>query len=172
MEHLYFIAILPDNIIRDEVMEFKFVARDRFNSSKALNSPPHITIVPPFKCSYKEQKEILKSLKQILKSTKKIYITLNGFNRFDKRVIYIDVEKNKNLYDLKNKVMVSIVKIVPQIANDLERFKPHMTIAFRDLKKEVFPDAWNYFSKIDYYRIFKADNLTLLRHDGTKWQIV
>ena len=172
MEHLYFIAILPDNLIRKELTDLKYVAKDKFNSSKALNSPPHITLVPPFKCEYAKEKQILETLKKISKTTKEFYITLKGFNKFDKKVIFVDVEKNEELYKLKEKVIRSIESIMPELKNNSNKFHPHITIAFRDLKKEIFPEAWKYFSKIEYYRIFKADNITLLRHDGKKWQIV
>jgi len=172
MEHLYFIAILPDVTISSELTRFKYIAGEKFNSSKALNSPPHITLVPPFKCEYAKEKEILEILRKISKTTKEFYITLNGFNKFDKKVIFVDVEKNEELYELKGKVMKSIESIIPELKNNSNKFHPHITIAFRDLKKEIFSEAWKYFSKMEYYRIFKADNITLLRHNGKKWQIV
>ncbi len=172
MNNLYFIAVLPDMVIRNEVMDFKIIAKEKFKSSKALNSPAHITIVPPFKSTYEKEKEIIHSLNNLLNNTKEFYITLNGFNRFDKNVIFVDVEKNEDLFHVKEKVVDLIKVIVPEIENMTTKFRPHITVAFRDLKKEMFDEAWDYFSKIDYFRIFKFDNITLLRHNGEKWKIV
>ncbi len=158
--------------ISRELTDFKYIAKEKFNSAKALNSPPHITLVPPFKCDYETEKKILYSLEEIAKSTKEFYITLNGFNRFGEKVIFVDVERNEELFQLRDKVMSYMESILPDLKNNSSKFRPHLTIAFRDLKKEIFPEAWKYFSKIEYYRIFKAPDIKLLRHNGKKWKIV
>jgi hypothetical protein len=46
-----------------------------------------------------------------------------------------------------------------------------MTVAFKDLKRSVFPEAWTYFSSHPYRRSFVADALTLLIHTGQQWTI-
>jgi len=47
-----------------------------------------------------------------------------------------------------------------------------MTVAFKDLRKSVFPLAWKYFSNLKYMRVFEVKQLYLLQHDGRQWQIV
>jgi len=51
------------------------------------------------------------------------------------------------------------------------RFAPHMTVAFRDFKPATFRRAWPEFKERAFFGEFLAKNLTLLKHDGQKWQV-
>ena len=59
---LFFIGIIPHTEILDEVQEFKHYCKTRFDSSKALNSPAHITLIPPFKFEFKDVNNLVKHL--------------------------------------------------------------------------------------------------------------
>ena len=48
-DHLFFIAVLPDEAIQAEVARFKHYAARHFKSSRALRSPAHITLFSPFR---------------------------------------------------------------------------------------------------------------------------
>jgi 2'-5' RNA ligase len=50
-----------------------------------------------------------------------------------------------------------------------EPYHPHMTLAFRDLRKSDFSKAWSDFSTKDLRVDFKVDGVTLLRHSGKEW---
>lgn len=50
-------------------------------------------------------------------------------------------------------------------------FAPHMTVAFKDLSKQNFKAAWSEFEKRELQFEFTADHLTLLLHDGKRWNI-
>lgn len=47
MSSLYFLAVIPPEPVFSEVMAFKKEMSERFSSSRALKSPPHITLLPP-----------------------------------------------------------------------------------------------------------------------------
>ena len=49
-------------------------------------------------------------------------------------------------------------------------FHPHMTVAFRDLKKPEFQVAWEKFKKEEYYAEFRCNEFTLLKHNGNHWE--
>lgn len=46
-----------------------------------------------------------------------------------------------------------------------------MTVAFRDLTKTAFNRAWPEFRNQSLALDFTAQTITLLRHDGQRWQI-
>jgi hypothetical protein len=46
-----------------------------------------------------------------------------------------------------------------------------MTVAFRDLTKENFQTAWLEFAGRSLHFEFTASALTLLLHDGSRWNI-
>jgi 2'-5' RNA ligase len=50
-------------------------------------------------------------------------------------------------------------------------FYPHTTIAYKDLKENVFPKTWKHFRRAQYKNTFNASALNVLKHDGKEWQI-
>jgi 2'-5' RNA ligase len=48
-------------------------------------------------------------------------------------------------------------------------FHPHITLAFRDLKKDKFEIAWQEFKGKKYTEKFDVNGITLLKHDGKVW---
>ena len=48
-------------------------------------------------------------------------------------------------------------------------FQPHVTIAFRDLRKARFYEAWETFKNQKYERRFSVSGITLLKHQSDRW---
>lgn len=169
-ESLYFIALLPDSTIYQEVMTFKEEVASSFGSKAALRSPPHITLHMPFK--WKEGKEDV--LRQMLRNFSFNYpydVALNGFGAFPPKVIFVDVVQNETL-NLFQKQLAQHIRTQLNIFNSDYKdrpFHPHMTIAFRDLKKARFKEAWNHFDDIGYKATFQVKGFHLLKHDGKRW---
>ena len=51
-------------------------------------------------------------------------------------------------------------------------FHPHLTLAFRDLRKSQYPLAWQEFSNKEYKAEFMADKIALLKHNGKSWDVL
>ena len=168
-EKVYFIAILPDQTLQDEVTEFKQYAAEHFNTKRALTSPPHITIQPPFRWNQHNLHPIRVTLEKVCKSHKPFEVSLKNFNNFAPRVIFVDVELSDNLSWLHQNLQ-SQMKTQHRLEDRFDGFHPHMTVAFKDLKKRIFPDAWKYFSKLKYEKKFTASQLILLEHNGKIWK--
>ena len=163
---LYFIALLPDQAIRDEVTAFKQTARERFGSGHALRSPPHVTLIPPFRS---EQTDFT-LLQPFAQAQPPFAVRLRNFDRFDSRVIFVHVEPEPSLSACQTR-LVTFCRDHFGIRLDARPFHPHMTVAFRDLERSVFGEAWSYFSEQSYERSFRADAVTLLRHTEHGWAI-
>jgi 2'-5' RNA ligase len=88
-------------------------------------------------------------------------------------VIFVDVIKNELLTKLQNELVSYIKKNLGLFnqANDMRGFQPHVTIAFRDLKKQLFYEAYTYFKTKNYTASFKATSFCLLKHTGKEWQV-
>lgn len=170
---LYFIAILPNTEISTEITDFKKYADTNFNSKHALRSPPHITVIPPFRAFYNEIEKISNTLSDFSKNQVPFDISLSNFNKFGQSVIYIDVTENSDLQVLW-KALSAMMKTDFGIENKFSDrpFVPHLTVAFRDLEPKIFPEAWNYFSNINYERSFETNSLVLLINEDKEWQIV
>jgi 2'-5' RNA ligase len=171
--HRYFIALLPPQHIQEYANEIKQYFADKYASRGAQKSPPHITLQPPFEWVEGEVSRLEASLQQFAGHQQSIPITLNGFAAFPPRVIYIDVVRSQELLRLQADLMAYLeanLGIVDPVAKK-RPFAPHMTVAFRDLSKQNFHAAWPEFQNRELHFDFTAHQLTLLIHDGQRWQI-
>jgi 2'-5' RNA ligase len=168
----FFIALLPPQDIQDYANEIKQYFADHYASRHAQKSPPHITLQPPFEWLDSDVSRLEASIREFASGQQPLPITLNGFAAFAPRVIYIDVVRNPELLTLQADLMAYVEANLGIVDIGKTRpFAPHMTVAFRDLTRQNFKAAWPEFENRQLYFEFSADKLTLLIHDGRRWNI-
>ncbi len=170
---LYFIAIVPNVKICDEVQLIKNEIYQSYGSKASLNSPPHITLHMPFDWKLKKESILVKKLETFSESVEPCTIELKNFNCFEPRVIYINVEMNLQLMVIQ-KLLFTFCKQQLNLYNSHYKslpFHPHITIAFRDLKKPMFYKAWDHYKTKIFSTSFVVEKLTLLKHNGNQWDI-
>lgn len=168
---LYFIAILPPIQIRNEIQLLKEYFRDTYQSKAALNSPPHITLHMPFQWKEAKEEKLISELKKFAAGKPEVEVRLNGFNCFAPRVIYVNVLASEQLRLLQSELH-RFCKTELNLFNAQYRempFHPHITLAFRDLKKDKFDKAWGEFKERNFSGDFIANKILLLKHDGKVW---
>ena len=170
-EKLYFIALVPPEPISGEVAAFKQLAKERFHSGRALRSPAHITLFPPFFWQEVRSGLLKEVLKEFAGEQFPFEVELRHFSCFKPRVIFIHPVLSPSLIHIHKALLLCLEARLGLHSEDKRPFHPHMTIAFKDLKKEVFPEAWAYFSKILYQKTFLADRLALLCHRNGSWEV-
>lgn len=163
---LFFIALIPPEPLRSLVQKLKARFSSSFSTKKALNSPPHITLIPPFRTDEAEITSIVNQIEEFVLNESTFEITLMGFGAFQPRVIYIDVEPNNNLESLQKRLSSTLM-----VTNEPKQFKPHLTIATRDLTPEKFRRAWNIYKNEPFNESFHATAVYLLKHNGRSWDI-
>ncbi len=170
---LFFIAILPPEPIQKEVTLIKEEVRDKFGSKHALKSPPHITLHMPFRWKLKKLDRLHTATNLMAKDLIPFNIELSAFGSFPPRVIFIDVVENQHLRALQNRIArLSRLHLGLDNADYKNRgFHPHMTIAFRDLKKSKFASAWSKFRSRSFHTTFSVEQLTLLMHRDNRWSV-
>lgn len=173
VEKLYFVAIVPPSPIYEEAIEQKVYFKTKYNSKASLNSPPHITMHMPFRWVEKNEDELVSHLTSFAQENSAITIKLNGFSSFPPRVIFINVEISPEINRLqKNLERYFKRKLNLFNANYKELpFHPHLTLAFRDLKKPNYQKAWEEFVSKNYQATFLANKLALLKHSGSVWEV-
>ncbi|MEL7148524.1 MAG: 2'-5' RNA ligase family protein, partial [Bacteroidota bacterium] len=99
-------------------------------------------------------------------------ICIKGYDHFGDRVIFLTPERNDALHALQKKLARTLKTELNLFNADYKDrpFHPHMTIAFRDLKKRLFSDAYQYFKKREVAFSFEVSDFALLRHEGKKWE--
>jgi 2'-5' RNA ligase len=83
----------------------------------------------------------------------------------------VDVVSNNQLSSLNKHLITYLKDSIGLYDVRAARFHAHMTIAHRDLKHWVFPEAWAYFSSKEYNRTFKTLNLSLMEYRHGAWEV-
>ena len=169
----FFIALMPPPDIQQHITQIKGYFAEHYNSRGALNSPPHVTLQPPFEWLAKDVPKLEESLKEFSANRFPIPITLSGFAAFAPRVIYVDVVKSPELLDIQRDLMTFVAEklgIVDRVSQP-RPFVPHMTVGFRDLTEQNFEAAWLEFKGRSIFFEFTASALILLIHDGSQWNV-
>ncbi len=175
-ENLYFIALIPKRELREMINAFKNDFANRFNSKKALKVYPHITLKAPFKCSAKHHAELLNWFSDLRISQESFSMPLKNFGAFhDKNnpVVYVHPTITKELQLMQKEIIASFSGLFPADIHPVDvQFKPHVTIAYRDLTPEMFAKAWEEYKIKSFNAQFEVDAFYLLQHDTKKWNII
>lgn len=170
---LYFIAIIPPSPFFEEAQSLKEYFRDEYHSKASLNSPPHITLHMPFEWKEKKEDKLIAGLRDFSLGKNRFTISFNNFFCFAPKVIYIDIAPCQSLTFLQQELF-RFCKINLNLFNAQYRdlpFHPHLTLAFRDLKKDLFTKAWQEFKEKKFSGEFQVNRIFLLKHNGTHWQL-
>ncbi|MBX3164887.1 MAG: 2'-5' RNA ligase family protein [Bacteroidetes bacterium] len=168
----YFIAIIIPEPLFQEIENIKQELFSKHHLKGALRSPAHITLHRPFE--WKEEKEnvLIEKLKTF-EFKKQFSLDINGFSFFEPRVIFANVLPNETLNELHTQ-LTNFAKRELKLFNeaeDLRGFHPHITVAFRDLKKPKFYELQKDFSERKLKGAFSYSGFSLLRLEE-KWEEV
>lgn len=169
----FFVALLPPAEIQAQATAIKEYFRDRYNSKAALRSPPHVTLQPPFEWPMDDLAQVKTCLKAFAARSPQLVMTLSGFAAFAPRVIYIDVQRTPDLLALQTSLSQCVETELGIVDPKSKHrpFKPHLTVAFRDLKPASFRQAWPEFEHRPFEASFEVHHLTLLLHNGQCWTV-
>jgi len=168
---LYLIAFIPPNPLRDKIQQLKLEVKEKFNSSHSLNSPPHITLLNPFRIAENMEDKLESLLKDFAREFEPFKIQLNDFSTFPPRVVFIDVKKSESLNVIQQKLEQAARSKPDMFSYNYQQreYHPHITLAFKDLTKSNFYKAWDEFEGREFDEDFIADRFHLLKHNGEKW---
>jgi len=166
----FYYALMPESPVQEEVTAFKHTAAERFGSSRALRSPAHITLIPPVRASEKVMMEMDGIIRDVANCWSPMAIDCHDFGSFPPRVIFVRIAQDANLMALAKTLKTRLYDgKFPVPASD-RPFRPHMTIAFRDLAVADYHRAWSWFSEQSYRRTWNAEGVWKLMHRGTYWE--
>ena len=169
----FLIAIIPPPEIEKDIYELKEYFKTNYNSRASLNSPPHITLHMPFDWKEEKTDQFIEELNGFSSSQKSFEMELVNFGSFPPRVIFVDVGYNPALLAFQRELFrfcKNEFNLVNAQYRDLP-YQPHITLAFRDLKKPEYFKAWEEFEQRTYSATFDVPGFTLLRHDGKQWRV-
>ena len=168
---LYFIALIPPEPLRRQIIELKLKFAENYKTTHALKSPPHITLIPPFNFRSTEEKRIIEFLEIFAQTICPFNVAIIGFGAFKPKVIYLDFNKNELLKSLQMRLSEQFKDVSELDLNKGKLFTPHLTLAFRDLSPQMFYRAWEKYKLETFKASFMVTSLFLLKHNGKCWDI-
>lgn len=176
-QQLYFIAIIPDANTCEKITAIKEDFVIRFQSKKALRVVPHITLKSPFRLQDSNKAFLLQWFAELPVTVKTFLQSVKGFGCFTSSrnpVIFIKPGINISLMQLQNDVMTNFRKVFPQfepVSAEIN-YKPHMTVAYRDLSSTEFEKAWQEYEHKNFTASFAVTEFCLLQHIQKKWEVI
>ena len=176
-ENLYFLAIVPAALICEDIISIQQDIADRFQSNAALKIIPHITLKAPFRLPADLHAQVIQWFDQMTINITPFNLELNNFDVFmnsKQPVIYIKPLPNPFLADLQKQICHNFCIAFPELSlkNTELQFKPHHTVAYRDLKPRFFEEAWQEFKTKNYSASFLVTDFRLMQHHGKQWESI
>jgi len=170
---LYFIALLPHRELSDEIRELKEEMKMLTGAKDILKSPAHITLQKPFKRNLSDEPAIIRSLRRFTSTVRPFHVDLDGFGSFPPRVIFIQIANHQPLISLHEELKKCLTGELGFTSSEImEDIHPHITLTTRYLTRQGFEDAWPLFRERAFEDSFAADTISLLKHDGRKWEVL
>jgi 2'-5' RNA ligase len=160
---------LPEPVLQ-QVELIKKELFQTYGLKGALRSPSHITLHRPFEWREEKELQLIDTLSKF-ETGNPFTLHLNNFNCFAPRVIYVDVLKKAELQDLHLRLKYFVQKHLRLLneVNDLRGFHPHVTVAFRDLRKKSFEEVWQLFKAREFSADIEVNGFSLLKLENT-WE--
>ncbi len=169
----YFIAIALPEPLSSEVQKIRLEVAGLFGCKAALRSPPHITLHLPFEWKRNREKDLFKGFSSGHFEWP-LRLQLSGFSYFGLRVFFAVVKPCPALISLQKGVVRQAqtqLHLLNEVQN-LRPFHPHVTLAFRDIKKETFGKILKHFEDVDFNRDFTTESFHLLRLEKEGWKCI
>jgi 2'-5' RNA ligase len=171
--NMYFVALVAQQEIDQQVLKWKNYFKENFQCTVALKSPAHITLIPPFWMNNELEADLINSITEFSVAKNKFELTLKNFSAFKPKVIFVGVPENEKLNELHASLNEFVfLKNKFPVKKDDRPFHPHVTLATRDLYKKAFQEAWEFFSEKKYQATWLVNGISLLRHNKKNWDVI
>jgi 2'-5' RNA ligase len=169
----YFIALVPEGKIQEEATALKEEMKMLFNLKYALKSPAHITLKMPFEWNENKEERLIHRLQKFFETTEKFNLKFKEFDRFGRRVIFIDVVPSTPLNKLQES-LGKFCKLELKLINELsdKAFHPHMTISFKDVKPKNFDMYWKHIQSKKFKADYQVSDVALLKRIEGRWEVI
>ncbi|MDO9552464.1 2'-5' RNA ligase family protein [Rhodonellum sp.] len=169
----YFVAYVPEGEIQEEATKLKLELYEAFNLKYALKSPSHVTLKMPFSWNEAKEEKLIQKIKEFFDGIQALPLTFQGFGKFGRRVIFVNVVGNPELSKMQREFSSYCKTALNQVEELSDKsFRPHMTLAYKDTKENRFEEYWDFISQKKFSKEVLVDKIALLRRVERKWQVI
>jgi len=170
MENLFLVCLVPPVSVVEDVDEIRNYISDKFNVHESLKRPAHITLYPPVKLSSQEAERKFFNALEAASYLKAFSQVLKNFNAFPEHTFYIDVEQNEGIMNLEKQIRKELLPLKLLNKSSGNKFNPHLTLAYRDIKPPVFKEILIDFKDRKFKREFQVSSFSVYKHIDKRWQ--
>jgi 2'-5' RNA ligase len=158
----YSLVLTPHADLCDKIMQVKKEFSEKYKTSVALYSKPHITLVNFVQFEMMEER-LVNRLKTIASNYSAFKVELKDFGSFPSHTIYINIESKQQVQNLTRQLrpaqqlMTLNKENKPHFIDD-----PHLTVA-RKLLPWQYEQGWLDYGLRHYRGRFMADEMWLLK---------
>ena len=165
------IALIPPEPLAKKIREVQSHIEKKYGSSESLRRPVHLTLIPPFRRTLNEVKQMEEVLQSFCSSEEAFLVRIDGFDCFERnRVIFLSIRPPGPVASFRQELRDTLEMECALFLEARERkFHPHITVGYRDLYREPFENAWEEFNGMDFRDVWEASTVDLLIHDG-EWK--
>ncbi|ERM83601.1 hypothetical protein P872_02970 [Rhodonellum psychrophilum GCM71 = DSM 17998] len=169
----YFVAYVPEGEIQEEATKLKLELYEAFNLKYALKSPSHVTLKMPFSWNEAKEEKLIQKIKEFFDGFQALPLTFQGFGKFGRRVIFVNVVGNPELSKMQREFSSYCKTALNQVEELSDKsFRPHMTLAYKDTKENRFEEYWDFISQKKFSKEVLVDKIALLKRVERKWQVI
>lgn len=161
-------------VVKGEAGDFNNnLRKELFNKFKAKSSklPAHFTIKAPFEYDG-EITQLTKAFEEFIEDEKAEPFTIDGYDHFDERVIYMNVKMSKEAKEVHDR-LIDKMSQVPYITFDKKDGKNktfHVTLASKNLKP-IYSKVWEHIGQYPCEFQGAFDNITIYKWEDFTWKV-
>jgi 2'-5' RNA ligase len=159
----YLLVLSPHEALRNKIMQVKQHFADTYNTTTALHSRPHVTLVNFVQYQLTEER-LVNRLKVIAMAHPPVKIELKDYGSFPSHTIYINITSKLPIQNLVKNIRTETQQLMKLNADNKPHFmmEPYITIA-RKLQPAQYEKGWLHYSHSDFTSRFIADAMLLLK---------
>ncbi len=180
----YFVAVIPTVAVQEQVNILKRELGETYDCKPVWNSPPHVTLLPPFERSPDHASRLHHWLELVVGTMARFELQLEGLGAFPPRVLFVDVVRSPELMTLKGELDIAFEEYEapyesshrPDRGRRQDRgFNPHMTLARcrpkRRQGKNPFHSIWPEICDRPFHATSPIETVILLEYLKGQWEI-
>ncbi|MDB5120349.1 MAG: hypothetical protein JWN56_1567 [Sphingobacteriales bacterium] len=166
----YGVFILPPWPVSMRVNTLREDCCKTFGLKKALRPPVHITLGKLFEYNSEFESQLIKNLRAHTRSIIPFEQQLEDFGSFKSHTVYVKAVQNQSIGELNYaSSFISGGKRQYNYKGKLSSFKPHLSIAYRDLTEELYPLVWEEYKDQKFEASFTVTKFTLVKWDAVNF---
>ncbi|MEX8517087.1 MAG: 2'-5' RNA ligase family protein [Leptothrix sp. (in: b-proteobacteria)] len=161
------VLLLPDEV-HHQIHRLQLELLRRHGLSPSLCAPPHITLKLGFKCQ--DVEAVAEYLAELAARVPPLPLSLKNFSHFDEGIIFLDVEANPALEQLRRNLLHDLAQRYRVEPRPIEQsgYHFHVTLTY-GLPRRIFNTELARFTNLSKVFSGMGDRLALLVNVGGHW---